>query len=647
MCGIAGVAYADGRPGDGASVAAMCARMVHRGPDDEGLFEAPGVAIGARRLSIVDLAGGHQPMTGQDGNITVAQNGEIYNYPELRRELESRGYRFRTNCDTEALLHGYTAWGDGLVDRLNGMFAIAVWERDRRRLLLARDRMGIKPLYYTQSGGRLAFASELKALMAVPGVAEVLDPVGLRDYLIYEYVPTPRTMLKDVYRLPPGHCAVFEDGSLRISRYWDLKLDGHAGSQKPDEAELARELRERIREAVRLELLSDVPLGVLLSGGIDSSTIAATMAEEGVTPLQTFSVGFQEASFDETRYARLVADSIGSTHHTLMVGPDDVSDLVPRLGEIVDEPLGDSSIVPTYLLSRFARERVTVALGGEGGDEVFGGYPTLQAHQIARWAEYVPGPVLSAARALADRLPSDSRNISLDFKLRRFFAGMSYSRAQRHHVWMGSLAPAAADLLLVPAMRAEVRGRDAFAVLDEHLSQLGKSDPLDEVLYLDTKMYLENDILVKTDRASMACSLETRVPLLNRVLVDFMAGLPSRYKVRGLETKYLLKRAVADLLPASIVNRRKKGFNFPVAATLRTTLRPLLLDVLSDDHLRRQGLFDPAQVGRLVREHLDGRMDHRKPLWTLVMFQLWHARFLADRGGPGVAQPSALATAGA
>ncbi len=634
MCGIAGVVSSDGRPGDGPAVLAMCARMVHRGPDDDGLFTATDIALGARRLSIIDVAGGHQPLGNEDGSVQVVLNGELYNFPELREQLVGHGHRFKSRSDTEVLAHAYEEWGDDLVERLNGMFAFAIWDGPRRRLLLSRDRMGIKPLYYAELDGRLVFASELKAMLACPEVERKLDLTALRDYLVFEYVPTPNTILPRVHRLRPGHLAVYERGRFKERRYWDLRLAARPSAAPTDEARLSEELRERVRTAVRLELISDVPIGVLLSGGIDSSSIAAFMADIQDGPVQSFSVGFSEGSFDESNHAERVARHLGTQHRSLMVTADDVAGLMPDLPDIVDEPLGDSSIVPTYLLSRFARQHVTVALGGEGGDEVFGGYPTLQAHQVAGYAERLPQPLLRLAERAADRLPSDSRNISFDFKVRRFLAGLRYPTALRHHIWLGSLVPDAATRLLSAAARLELNGLGADNALVEHSRSLGQAPRIDEVLYLDTKMYLENDILAKTDRASMACSLETRVPLLNRVLVDFMAELPARYKIRGLTTKYLFKRTMARLLPADIVNRPKKGFNFPVAATLRTTLRPLLLDALSSERLRRQGLFDPAPVERLVRQHLSGDRDHRKPLWTLLVFQLWHEAFV-ERAASG------------
>lgn len=638
MCGIAGLASPGARSDGQSIVRTMCDRMTHRGPDDDGYFGEQGIALGVRRLSIVDVACGHQPISNGDGSVVVVQNGEIYNFSALRAELEAHGHRFKTRCDTEVLVHAYDAWGDAFVERLNGMFAFALWDRPRRRLMLARDRMGIKPLYYAERDGRLGFASELKALLEWPGITRTLDRRALRDYLVLEYVPTPDTMIEGVRQLPPGSVAVFEDGRLDVRQFWDLKLATMPCRELADEATLAARLRERLWTAVQLELLSDVPVGVLLSGGLDSSSIAAAMVDlcgESGQPVQSFSVGFSAASFDESRYASLVAEHLGTEHHTLMVEPHDVAALVPKLAEIVDVPLGDASIVPTYLLSKFARERVTVALGGEGGDEVFGGYPTLQAHRASAFVEWLPRPLLRAMHGAAQKLPSDSRNISLDFKVKRFLAGVSEPTPLRHHIWMGALDPAAAHALLAPELRASLAGTTIGSTLLRHARTVKSASRIDQVLYLDAKMYLENDILVKTDRASMACSLETRVPLLNRVLVDFMAELPADLKLRGFRTKHLLKRAMRGILPDAVIDRPKKGFNFPVAQSLRTVLRPMMLDALSSDRVRRQGLFDAGGVERLVREHLSGRYDHRKPLWTLLVFQLWHAAFI-ERGQAGV-----------
>jgi asparagine synthase (glutamine-hydrolysing) len=466
----------------------------------------------------------------------------------------------------------------------------------------------------------VVFASEPKALLAYPGLASRLDTRSLQLYLTYEYVPTPHSIFEGVRRLRPGHALSLANGCLSERSYWQLDLSPDPELARESEAELAERLWAALREAVRLELLSDVPLGVFLSGGIDSSAVAAAMVDLG-GDVRTFSIGFPDTSFDESGYARQVARYLGTQHAERVVEPGMALDLVPRLADVLDEPLADASVVPTHLLSRFAREHVKVALGGDGGDELFAGYSTLQAHRLADLYQRVPSGLRSGLiEPLVRRLPVSHANMSLDFRAKRFILAADRALPERHHVWLGAgaaglLSPDAAD------------GHNPLAVLDEHVRQAAAYDRLSQVLYLDMKMYLEGDILTKVDRASMACSLEVRVPLLNRQLVDLAAHLPIDLKLRGLTRKYLLRRALAGRLPREIIHRPKKGFSFPVARWLRTELRPLVLDLLSEDRLRRQGLFDTPQIRRLLNDHFEARADNRKALWTLLVFQLWHERY--------------------
>lgn len=600
--------------------------MVHRGPDDEGMIQVDGVTLGMRRLSIIDLEGGHQPIHNEDSSIWVVQNGEIYNHLDLRTLLIAAGHTFYTQSDTEVLVHGYEEWGEDLVGRLNGMFAFALLDRPRGTLFLARDRMGIKPLHYAIDGRRLVFASELKALLRDPSLRKGIDPVALDEYLEYEFVPSPRSIVVGVKKLQPGHTLTWSlrDGSPRLSRYWapDLNVDGNLRDRSLEQE--CDELRAVLRESVRKELISDVPLGVFLSGGIDSSAVAAMMTQLG-GDVKSFSVGFAERSFDESPYAREVARHLGTEHHELTLEPEMLLGLIPRLPTLLDEPLGDASIIPTYLLSAFTRRHVKVALGGDGGDELFAGYPTLQAHRLAGY--YMRAPRLfreGLVEPVVRRLPVSRNNLSLDFRAKRFVGGARHPVAERHQLWMGSFGPEERAALLSGELRDELSRHERISVMDE----APFVDPLNRVLMMDMRMYLENDILVKLDRSSMMASLEGRVPLLNNDFVAYATQLPLQMKLRGLRSKFLFKRALRGILPDRILGRPKKGFGIPVANWFRGPLKEQMLSVLSPERISREGFFDPAVVGRLIDDHLDGRRDNRKQLWTLFAFELWHDGYL-------------------
>ena len=642
MCGICGIATRRGPLPDTGLLTRMCQTIVHRGPDDQGLLIRDGVGLGVRRLSIIDLEGGHQPIHNADETAWIVFNGEIYNFPELRQRLLDRGHRFYTRSDTEVVVHAYDEWGEACVEQLNGMFAFAIWDGRSQTLLLARDRLGIKPLYYAVSDDRLVFGSELKALLAVPGITREVDLDALDDYLALEYVPSPRCIIRGVNKLPPGHTLRWQraNGDVQLRRYWDVDLT--AGEGAPDGVPLPQrvdELRTVLQECVRKELISDVPLGVFLSGGIDSGAVAAMMSRLSPGHVNSFSIGFTDRSFDESAYARQLAQHLGTNHREMILEPSMVTDLVPLVTESLDEPLADASIVPTYLLARFARQHVTVALGGDGGDELFGGYPTLLAHRLATTYQRMPRMLRErVVRPLVGRLPVSLDNISLDFKLKRFVDGAGHPLGERHARWLGSFTPEQRAELLTPAV-LDALGHEPD-VAAQHLAEHAFADPLNQVLYLDIKMYLENDILVKVDRASMMVSLEARVPLLNVDLVEHMARVPVSLKLRGQRSKYLLKAAMRDILPQAIVERRKKGFGMPVARWLRGPLKELVSTTLHPDKLRREGFFQPAYVSRLLDEHLQGRRDHRKQLWTLFMFERWYERY-----GAG-AQP-VIASAGA
>jgi asparagine synthase (glutamine-hydrolysing) len=624
MCGICGMV------GPAAADRGVLTRMTrvleHRGPDDAGFHVASyedGVSIGLgfRRLSIIDLDTGNQPIANEDGSVLVVFNGEIYNFRELRAELEARGHRFATNADTEVLVHLYEDLGTRCVERLNGMFAFAIWDQTERRLILGRDRFGKKPLYYAEVDGGLLFGSELKSLLEHPSCPRELDHESLAAYLAVEYVPTPRAIFEGMRKLPAAHVLVWEDGRVRLERYWDLSFPRVDGTQSEDD--YSDELRSRLREAVRRRLVSDVPLGAFLSGGIDSSSVVAFMSEAlPAGAVKTFSIGFGERSFDESEHARRVAQYFGTDHHEDVFTASAMAELLPIVADHLDEPFADASVLPTYLLSRFTREHVTVALGGDGSDELLAGYPTFPADRVA--ALYAVPRALHerVVLPLADKLPVSTANFSAEFRLKRFLRGAASAPEIRHPVWLGSFTPAEQDELLSrPA-------GDPLETHRRHFESAPSRDRVERLVYLYAKTYLQDDILVKVDRASMACSLEVRAPFLDVELAEFLGRVPPRLKLHRLGTKYLLKRAMRDLLPEGIAGRPKKGFGVPVAEWIKGELREAVQEELSAERLRRQGLFEPAAVQRLLTEHLTGRRDHRKPLWTLFVFQLWHRRWV-------------------
>jgi asparagine synthase (glutamine-hydrolysing) len=619
MCGICGIATVSGAA-DPERLAAMSATLVHRGPDSDGSFLEGGVGLAARRLAIIDLVTGDQPITtNAHGRITVVQNGEIYNYRELRRELARAGHRFQTNGDTEVLIHLYAQYGDRFAERLRGMFAAAVWDADRGRLVLARDPYGIKPLYYSEAGGELTFASELRAFPRGE-----IDLDALEAFLAFNSVPGPLTIFKGVRKLPPGHALVWENGRSELVRYARPAPVAAGELRDDDEAELVEELRARLRDSVRAHLVSDVPVGVLLSGGVDSSMLAALAAEESSEPLRTFSIGFEERSFDELGDARMVAERYGTEHRELVLRPD-AALLLPALADAFDEPFADSSALPTYLVSQLAAEDVKVALSGEGGDELFGGYYTYAADMLAQrtgWA----APIL---RPVVERLPSSSKRASFDYRAKRFVRAAHLPPLERHHGWKEIFSPAA---------REELTGRqdgfDPVDLLRTRFDETEGAELLARLQDVDLGTYLVDDLLVKTDRASMAHSLEARVPFLDPVVTNFALSLPSRHKVRGLRKKVLLRKAAAPLVPPELLRRRKRGFSIPAAAWLRGELEPFARDTLSPDTLHRQGFFRPETVTRLIDDHVAGREDLSRQLWGLLAFTLWHERHVEQTPGP-------------
>jgi asparagine synthase (glutamine-hydrolysing) len=608
VCGICGIASTNGSEVTDRA-AAMSATLVHRGPDSFGEFSDGDVALAARRLSIIDLETGDQPVANESGTLHVVQNGEIYNYRELRRELERAGHSFRTQGDTEVLLHLYEEHGDRFAERLRGMFALAIWDARHRRLVLARDRFGIKPLYYRESDNELAFASELRALPRGE-----IDLDALEAFLAFNSIPAPLTIFREIRKLPPGHLLIWEDGRLELRRF--ARPAPIEELREDEEAELVEELRSRLRDSVRAHLVSDVPVGVLLSGGVDSAFLAALAAEESSEPLRTFSIGFEERSFDELAGARLVAERYGTEHRELVLHPD-AALLLPALADAFDEPFADSSALPTYLVSQLAASDVKVALSGEGGDELFGGYYTYAADLLAERV----GGLARLARPLVERLPTSSSRASFDYKAKRFVRAAHLPSLERHHGWKE---------IFSPELRAALTGRssafDPVDILRDRYRETEGADELARLQDVDLGIYLVDDLLVKTDRASMAHSLEARVPYLDTVVTNLALALPTRHKIRGLTKKVLLRKAAAPLLPREIVHGKKRGFSIPAAAWLRGELEPFARQTLSRDTLHRQGFFHPDVVSQLLDDHVAGREDRSRQLWGLLAFTLWHER---------------------
>jgi len=607
-------------------------RLTHRGPDDQGEFirpvdeEGPFVYMGHRRLSIIDLTGGHQPLSNENETVWVIFNGEIYNFLELKNRLQASGHRFRTNSDTEVIVHAYEEYGVGCLQHFNGMFAIGIWDESRKRFLLARDRLGKKPLYYYFVKGNFLFASELKALIAYPNFSRQIDPLSLMKYLFFEYIPSPHTIFKEANKLPPASYLILEKNGIRVIEYWS-PFDSEEAGEQYSEGEIESKMLELLRQSVKRRLISDVPLGVFLSGGIDSSAITALAQREVPGKIKTFSIGFEDPSFDESKFASLASKYLGTEHHEQTMTASDLLSLVPNLPDILDDPMADASILPTYLLSKFTRNYVTVALGGDGGDELFAGYPTYLAHKLARRTEFFlthSRPVLSF---LGNLLPVSDDNISFDFKVKKFLSGIGYPESIRNFIWLGSFSFPELKSVLSSELGSRV---DPVQIMEE-VDCYQKGFPLEDkttlLQYLDLKLYLQDDILVKVDRASMACSLEVRAPFLDYELVDFVMNLPSSLKLRRLTSKYLLKKVMKDFLPKEVIGRKKKGFGIPIAKWVKGPLRELFGDFLSYDRIKREGFLNPDYVTCLLRDHLANRKDNRKQLWTLLVWELWVNRY--------------------
>ncbi len=604
----------------------MCERIVHRGPNSEGLWFDDTVALGMRRLSVIDLETGDQPVLNEDKSVVVMMNGEIYNYREVRTDLEKKGHKFTTKSDTEVLPHLYDEYGEDIVDHLNGMYAFSLWDTRRKKLIIARDRFGEKPLYYGVFDGKLIYASEPKAILAHPAVKPELNLDALRQYLSYDYVPAPNSIYKGISKLPAAHMMTVENGEVKIRRYWNQTFE--KPDAKPTIESAAFDLKDLLSDAVRMRLVADVPLGILLSGGIDSSTVAAFAVRHASERVKTFSIGFEEDSFDETQYARQVAKHLNTEHYEEKLSATTAGDLISEIGTWLDEPVSDGSLIPTFLLAQFVRKHVTVALGGDGGDEIFAGYPMYYAHKVAKTYTSIPKFLRSGLiEPIVRALPVSTKNMSFDYKAKRFVRAANLDAVERHHSWFGSFSADEQLRLLTPEILGASDG-DIYRGPREMLSLCDATDEIEQMQFLDMNYYMAEDILTKVDRAAMAVSLETRTPFLDPRVARFVAALPLEYKLKGSNGKYILKKAVEDLLPKTILDRPKKGFGIPIAEWLKGRLNPLMHDLLSPKRLRDQGLFEAEYVQMLISEHETGRASHHKQLWTLLVFQLWYDNFL-------------------
>jgi asparagine synthase (glutamine-hydrolysing) len=622
MCGICGlVEIADGVP-DRDLLERMNQTLFHRGPDSGGVHVEGRAGIAARRLSIIDLAHGDQPIANEDRTVWVVQNGEIYNYRELREDLARAGHHFATDSDTEVLVHAYEEHGPRFAEQLRGMFAIAIWDTRERRLVLARDRFGIKPLHYRVADGTLSFASELKALLEQPGFSREIDLDALEAFLDYGVVPAPLTIFREARKLPAGHVLTWsESDGPQIERYARPAPPLERELRSEGEDELAEEIRERLRDSVRAHLIADVPVGVMLSGGIDSSALTAFAALESSERVRTFSIGFEEQSFNELDKARLVAQRYGTDHHELVVRPNAV-ELMPAIVEAYDEPFADNSALPTYLVSELAARHVKATLSGEGGDEMFGGYNTYAAHGVAPYL----GRVASAVRPALQLVPASTRSSSWEERLKRFAHGGHLPPLERHHAWKEVFSADARAELLSPDRRGSF---DPVELFRSRYDETEGAEGLGRLMDVDIGTYLVDDLLVKMDRASMAHSLEARVPFCDPVVAELAFALPSRHKVRWFDKKRLLRKALAPLLPPEILDARKQGFSIPASAWLRGDLETFARETLSAATLRRQGYFRPDAVEPMVDAHVSGRRNASRQLWALLTFTLWFDRYAA------------------
>ncbi len=637
MCGICGKLNFDpGEPVDSALIDKMNALITHRGPDDGGTYVSANVGLGNRRLAIIDLTpAGHQPMCNEDGSVWITFNGEIYNFPELRDQVLARGHRLRSHTDTETIVHLYEDFGVDCVRRLRGMFALAIWDQPRQRLFVARDRVGKKPLVYTVMEDSLLFASEVRSLLQDLRVKREPNLEAIHHYLTYQYVPSPLTAFNGICKLPPGHFLVWERGAIRVERYWDLD---YTPNWNLSEQEWIEQIRALLSESTRIRLISDVPLGAFLSGGIDSAAVVAMMSQFSSQPVKTFSIGFEEDGYNETPYARVVAQHFGTDHHEFVVKPS-AMEVLPKLVWHYGEPYADSSAIPTFYLSKMAREHVTVALNGDGGDESFGGYERYLANRTLSVLPNIFKPALGMLARALDQLPETDHPRDWRRRVKRVAAAAALSPEHRYAKLVSYFDNETKSQLYSRAMYERFSRCNSFELLAQVYTRAQASDFAARTLYVDVMTYLPDDLLVKVDIASMAASLEGRSPMLDHKLMELAARIPSDLKLRGVTTKHIFKKAMEGILPREIIYRKKKGFGVPIGRWFRTELKDLAHQVLLDPRSIARGYFDPGFIAQMLSDHVGGRVDHSPRIWALLNLELWHRTYI-DRGD--VTQPLSL-----
>jgi len=629
MCGICGYINIDKKPvRDPQVIKNMTEAIRHRGPDDEGFFIKDNIALGHRRLSVIDLETGHQPLFTRDRNLAIIYNGEAYNFPEIKKELSQKGHTFSTSSDTEVVLKAFGRWRTESFKKINGMFSMAIWDDSEKQLFLARDRFGKKPLYYGTFGNTFIFASEIKSMLKHPAVRKEIDVQGMLKYFAYDYIPNPHTIFKGIHKLEPGFFAVVSKEGFKKKEYWNIKFDESCTKKTTEDYE--KTFRDLLRGAVKKRLISDVPLGVFLSGGLDSSCVVAMMAE--LLPsksIKTFTIGFKDKHFDESSDAKVVAEHFKTDHYEKIIDANEMLEVLPDVLNTLDEPFADYSIIPTYYVSRFARKHVTVCLGGDGGDEFFAGYPSFVAHRISRVLKNIP--FSTALLTMASKVAGGkSGYMSTAFKLRRYLRGINYPEAIRHQVWIGSFPPMEQSKLLAHDLRKHVNAKALYHESYEHMKNVTELNYVNRVNYLYAKTYMTDDILTKVDRASMAVSLEVRAPFLDPDFIEFATSIPTDLKLKGLSTKYIVKKAMEKKLPKRILHKPKHGFAAPVGQWFKEDLRTLLLDVFNKKKIEKQGIFNFEYINSVLQNHLAGRVDYSRELWSLFVFERWYDKWLQE-----------------
>lgn len=623
MCGIAGfTTFHKPRQDAKMVIKDMTDLLAPRGPDNKDCYVNSYVTLGHRRLSVIDLKSGAQPITIEGGRYQIVYNGEIYNYIELRKELEEKGRIFSTQSDSEVVLYQFAVDGVECLQRFNGMFAFALWDRYERRLFLARDRIGIKPLYYCIKDGELIFASELKALLRYPALDRKIDLLSLSKYLTFSFIPAPHTIFEHIHKLEPGTYAIFDQNGLRKTCYWDMSFEENSTNREACH-ESAQGTLKLLSDSVANRLCKDIPVGVFLSGGIDSSAITAIASRASHKTIHTFSIGFEESSYDESIYSKQVSQLYGTKHHHEILSLRKAIKMLPKVLEIFEEPLGDSSVLPTYLLSQFTSQYVKIVLGGDGGDELFAGYPSFIAHKIMDRISVLPQRWLDGLAYLAKRIPVSHSYASANFLVQRFFKGKGISPEIRFFLWMGAFDDDEKQKLLSDDVKKAIYKQNPYEDIMNYVHQSRLQSDFEKLIYLCTKLYLQDSDLVKINRISLVHSLEVRMPFLDHVLVEYISRIQSAYKLRGLTSKYIFKKAVRELLPKNIIHRQKRGFSIPVALWLEKDLRDIVEDLCSETAIKRDGWFNYQHVRRLLDDHFAHRKDNRREIWTLLSFLIW------------------------